>query len=162
MSNYIKSTDFAVKDGLLSGNPLKIVSGTEINDEYNAIQTAVGTKANTLSPTLTGVPLAPTAPLGTNTTQLATTSFVTNHITAPTAAPGTNTTQIATTAFVQNVAGALGTMSSQNADAVAITGGTIAGTTVNGNVVGTNSVGARTISTAAASGGASGDIWYRY
>ena len=48
---------------------------------------------------------------------------------APTAAPGTSTTQIATTAFVQNVAGALGTMSSQNANAVAITGGTISGIT---------------------------------
>tara|TARA_R110000803_G_scaffold62961_1_gene123424 strand:- start:53 stop:880 length:828 start_codon:yes stop_codon:yes gene_type:complete len=129
MSNYIKSTDFAVKDGLLTGNPLKIVSGTEINDEFNAIQTAVGTKANTLSPTLTGVPLAVTAPLGTNTTQLATTAFVQNNITAPTAAPGTNTTQVATTAFVQNVAGALGTMSSQNATSVAITGGTITGIT---------------------------------
>ena len=48
--------------------------------------------------------------------------------TAPTAAPGTNTTQIATTAFVAAVAGTLGTMSTQNANAVAITGGTITGT----------------------------------
>ena len=47
--------------------------------------------------------------------------------TAPTAAGGTNTTQIATTAFVQNATGALGTMSTQNANAVAITGGTISG-----------------------------------
>ena len=78
MSNYIKSTDFAVKDGLLTGNPLKVVSGTEINDEFNGIQTAVGTKANTLSPTLTGVPLAPTAAAGSNTTQLSTTAFVTS------------------------------------------------------------------------------------
>jgi len=162
MSNYIKSTDFAVKDGLLTGNPLKIVSGTEINDEFNGIQTAVGTKANTLSPTLTGVPLAPTAPLGTNTTQLATTAFVQNKIVAPTAAPGTNTTQIATTAFVQNVAGALGTMSSQDADAVAITGGTIAGVTVGGATIGTNSTGNKTVSTVGPTGGADGDIWYRY
>ena len=50
--------------------------------------------------------------------------------TAATAGPGTNTTQIATTAFVTNVAGALGTMSSQNANAVAITGGTISGSTL--------------------------------
>lgn len=49
--------------------------------------------------------------------------------TAPTAAPGTNTTQIATTAFVQNIAGGLGTMSTQNAAAVAITGGTLTGIT---------------------------------
>jgi hypothetical protein len=81
--------------------------------------------------------------------------------TAPTAAPGTSTTQLATTAFVQNVAGALGTMSSQNASAVAITGGTITGTTVNGNTVGSNSVGARTVSTSAPSGGSNGDVWYR-
>jgi len=50
--------------------------------------------------------------------------------TAPTATAGTNTTQIATTAFVQNVAGALGTMSTQNANNVAITGGSINGTTI--------------------------------
>lgn len=43
--------------------------------------------------------------------------------TAPTASPGTSTTQIATTAFVQNVAGSLGTMSTQNANNIAITGG---------------------------------------
>lgn len=49
--------------------------------------------------------------------------------TAPTAAPGTNTTQIATTAFVQNVAGGLGTLSTQNANSVNITGGSITGIT---------------------------------
>lgn len=81
--------------------------------------------------------------------------------TATTAAPGTNTTQIATTAFVQAFAGTLGTMSTQNAASVAITGGTITGATVNGNTVGANSVGARTISTSAPSGGSSGDVWYR-
>jgi len=81
--------------------------------------------------------------------------------TAPTAAPGTSTTQIATTAFVQNVAGSLGTLSTQNANAVNITGGTIAGATINGNTVGSNSRGARTVSTAAPSGGSDGDVWYR-
>jgi hypothetical protein len=53
--------------------------------------------------------------------------------TATTAANGTNTTQIATTAFVNNsvtiATGSLGTMSTQNANAVAITGGTITGIT---------------------------------
>jgi hypothetical protein len=43
----------------------------------------------------------------------------------PTATAGTSTTQLATTAFVQNVAGSLGTMSTQNANAVSITGGNI-------------------------------------
>lgn len=54
MSNYTKVTDFASKDTLLSGNPLKIVRGTEIDDEYNAIAVASATKANTASPTFTG------------------------------------------------------------------------------------------------------------
>lgn len=62
------------------------------------------------SPVLTGTPTAPTAAVGTNNTQIATTAFVqaqkvspalTGTPTAPTAAAGTNNTQIATTAFVQ-------------------------------------------------------------
>jgi hypothetical protein len=62
----------------LSGNPAKIIKGTEIDDEYNAIATAISTKADTVSPTFTGTPAAPTAAGGTNTTQLATTAFVTS------------------------------------------------------------------------------------
>jgi hypothetical protein len=44
MSDYTKSTDFASKDNLTSGNPLKIVKGTEIDTEFNNIQTAIATK----------------------------------------------------------------------------------------------------------------------
>ena len=77
MSNYTKATNFATKDALTSGNPLKTLSGTELDDEFNAIQTASATKANTASAQLTGVPVAPTAAADTNTTQLATTAFVT-------------------------------------------------------------------------------------
>jgi hypothetical protein len=51
MSNYTKSTNFATKDSLSSGNPLKIVKGTEINTEFDNIQTAIATKAD-LSPLL--------------------------------------------------------------------------------------------------------------
>lgn len=47
---------------------------------------------------------------------------------ATTPAAGDNSVNIATTAFVQNIAGNLGTMSAQNANAVAITGGAISGT----------------------------------
>jgi hypothetical protein len=68
--------------------------------------------------------------------------------TAPTAAPGTNTTQIATTAFVQNVAGGLGTMSTQNANNVSITGGSVTGITdlavADGGTGASNAAGART------------------
>jgi hypothetical protein len=76
MTDYTKSTNFASKDSLLSGNPLKIVKGTEIDTEFNNIATAVATKADLASPALTGTPTAPTASVGTNTTQLATAALV--------------------------------------------------------------------------------------
>lgn len=75
MSDYTKSTNFASKDSLSSGNPLKIVKGTEIDTEFNNIATAIATKADLASPALTGTPTAPTAAEGTFSTQLATTAF---------------------------------------------------------------------------------------
>lgn len=54
MTDYNKATDFAAKDGLVSGNPLKVVRGSEFDVEFNAIQAAVASKANTASPTFTG------------------------------------------------------------------------------------------------------------
>ncbi|HAT3724602.1 TPA: phage tail protein [Citrobacter koseri] len=81
------------------------------------------------SPVLTGTPKAPTAPAGTNTTQIASTAFVqavvtalnnalalkaplsspglTGTPTAPTPAQNVNNTQIATTAFVKSAIAAL-------------------------------------------------------
>jgi hypothetical protein len=58
MSNYTKATDFAVKDSLASGNPSKLVKGTEIDTEFNAIQSAVNSKADKASPALTGTATA--------------------------------------------------------------------------------------------------------
>jgi hypothetical protein len=109
VSNYVKNTDYAVKDGLLSGNPNKIIKGTELDEEFNDIATAISTKANLVSPTFTGTPTAPTASPGTNTTQVATTAFVGAAVTAAT--------------------GSLGTMSTQDANNVSITGGSITGIT---------------------------------
>jgi hypothetical protein len=122
MSDYTKATNFATKDALVTGNPLKTLSGTELDDEFNNIVTAIATKANSSNATLTGTPTAPTAATTTNSTQLATTAFTQANITvvqtaialkaniasptftgtpaAPTATAGTNTTQLATTAFV--------------------------------------------------------------
>ncbi len=76
MSNYTKTTNFAAKDALSSGNPAKIVKGTEIDNEFNAIQTAVATKADSSSPSFTGTPTAPTPTFGDDSTKLATTAFV--------------------------------------------------------------------------------------
>ncbi len=54
MSNYTKSTNFATKDNLSSGDPLKIVKGTEIDTEFNNIATAVATKTDNASAAITG------------------------------------------------------------------------------------------------------------
>lgn len=124
MTDYVKSTNFTSKDSLSSGNPSKIVKGTEFDTEFNNIATAIATKADVANAELAGTPTAPTASAGTNTSQIATTAFTGNAITAertatatltnksltsptltgtptaPTASVNTNTTQVATTAFV--------------------------------------------------------------
>mgnify|MGYP003649846101 CR=1 FL=1 len=82
MSNYTKSTNFATKDALSAGNALKRVKGAEIDDEFNAIATAVTTKSNANNAALTGVPVAPTASASTNTTQIATTAYTTTAVAA--------------------------------------------------------------------------------
>jgi hypothetical protein len=69
-----------------SGDPLKIVKGTEINTEFNNISVAIATKADLTSPTFTGTPAAPTASAGNNSTQLATTAYIDSAITAVKAA----------------------------------------------------------------------------
>jgi microcystin-dependent protein len=82
MTNYTQSTNFATKDALTSGDPLKIVKGTEINTEFANIAIAVATKADLASPTFTGTPSLPTGTTGvtqsygTSSTLLATTAFV--------------------------------------------------------------------------------------
>ena len=80
MSNYSKLTNFTAKDSLPTGDSNKIIKGTEIDAEFVAISSAINSKANSSSPTLTGTPLAPTASAGTNTTQIATTAFVTTAV----------------------------------------------------------------------------------
>ena len=86
MTDYTKSTNFATKDNLSSGNPLKIVKGTEIDTEFNNIATAIATKADLVSPTFTGTPSLPTG------------------TTAVTQSTSDSSTKLATTAFVQAVA----------------------------------------------------------
>lgn len=76
MSDYTKATNFAQKDGLSSGDANKIIKGSEIDAEYNAIAAAITSKADLNGPTFTGTPSAPTASTGTSSTQIATTAFV--------------------------------------------------------------------------------------
>lgn len=109
------------------------------------------------------------------------TTTLTGDATAPTQLSSDNSTKVATTAYVTAKVGTLGTMASQNANAVAITGGSIDATTttqstsdnstklastayVKANLatLGTNANGNRTVSTSSPTGGSSGDIWYKY
>ena len=97
-TDIVVATNYMV--ALTLGTPLAVAQG---GTGSTTASTGTGGVVLAVSPTLTGTPLAPTA------------------------APGTNTTQIATTAFVTAASGSLGTMSTQNANNVAITGGTISG-----------------------------------
>lgn len=54
MSNYTKATAFTAKDSLVSGNPSKLVRGSELDTEFAAIQVAVNSKSDSASPTITG------------------------------------------------------------------------------------------------------------
>lgn len=53
MSDYSVTTDFSVKDALNSGDPNKLIKGSDIDVEFDAIAVAVATKSNKVSsPTL--------------------------------------------------------------------------------------------------------------
>lgn len=58
MSQYTKATNFAIKDSLVTGNPAKIIKGTEVNTEFDAIQSAVNSKADANNAALTGTATA--------------------------------------------------------------------------------------------------------
>ena len=92
----------------------------------------------------------------------------TGTVTAPTQPADDNSTKLATTEYVDREVGTLGTISTQDSDAVAITGGVINCTTTTGQgdsivmaEIGTNAVGAKTVSSLSPSGGSDGDVWYK-
>ena len=58
MADYSKTTNFGAKDTLPSGNSGKIISGGEFDTEFNALQTAIATKADLISPAFTGTATA--------------------------------------------------------------------------------------------------------
>jgi hypothetical protein len=65
-------------------------TGTQAISTVTNLQTSLDAKAPLASPTFTGVPAAPTAAVGTNTTQIATTAYVRGEVNALiNAAPGT-------------------------------------------------------------------------
>jgi hypothetical protein len=104
-TNFFPATTGSLGNQVINGN-LAVTGTTTLTGALSGSTATFSGAISSVNPSFTGTP------------------------TAPTAIAGTSTTQIATTAFVQNVAGALGTMSTQNANNVAITGGTINGTTI--------------------------------
>jgi len=54
MTNYVKFTNFTVKDSLPTGDTNKVIRGAEFDTEFDSIATAVATKSNSASPTFTG------------------------------------------------------------------------------------------------------------
>jgi hypothetical protein len=122
------------------------------NDGVNVVEAVSALGTTTVLPVANGG-TGVTTSTGTGSTVLSISPALTGVPTAPTATAGSNTTQIATTAFVTNVAGALGTMSSQNASSVAITGGTINGTTIGGTTAAVGTFSTLNTSGAAITGG---------
>lgn len=84
MSNYTPSTNFTAKDNLVSGNPSKLVKGTEIQAELDAIAVSIATKSNTADivlatgGTYTGAVYGVTPATSDDSTKFATTEFVNN------------------------------------------------------------------------------------
>lgn len=109
MADYTKSTNFASKDSLSTGNPLKIVKGTEIDTEFNNIATAIATKQNYDADLDTWA--TKTAPSGTVVGDTDTQSLSNKTLTNPTV-----------TNYVESVV-AIGTVSSSST--ISLTSGTV-------------------------------------
>ena len=107
-TNFYNAISGSVGNFTVNGN-LSVTGTTALTGALSGSTAAFSGAISSVSPTFTGTPTVPTATAGTNTTQAASTAFVTGAITTAT--------------------GALGTMSTQNANNVAITGGSITGIT---------------------------------
>ena len=83
MANYTIAVGWSGKDALADSDAGKVISGADFNTEFTAVQTAVNTKAD-LAGSASQAFSATTATAGTNTTQVATTAFVTSALTAAT------------------------------------------------------------------------------
>ena len=76
MADYTIAVSWSGKDALADSDASKVISGDDFHTEFTTVQTAINSKADIASETLTGTPLAPTAAVGTDSTQIATTAFV--------------------------------------------------------------------------------------
>ncbi len=81
MADYSKVIGWSGKDNLADSNAAKIISGADFHTEFTAVEAAVNTKAD-INGDAAEAFSATTASVSTNTTQVATTAFVTAAITA--------------------------------------------------------------------------------
>jgi hypothetical protein len=153
MSNYTKSTNFATKDNLSSGNPAKIVKGTEIDTEFNNIATAISTKQDsstagdvtlTGTQTLTNKTIAYadntlTGVVGTTATQTLTNKTITYADNTLTGVVGTTATQTLTNktieagVFTNGYTEEVATANTSTAYTIDLLGGTVQILTLTGN-----------------------------
>lgn len=76
--SYTKTTNFSAKDALESGDPNKIIRGSEFNTEFNNIQTAI----NTLTSTVNGLGTTTISSISASTATVSTSSY-SSYYTAP-------------------------------------------------------------------------------
>lgn len=141
------SAGIAATTGNFSGNLASLGSVSGATGVFGAVSGTTGTFSSTVSGTtitaatqfsgpgtgLTGTASSLTAGAATNATNVISGGTIASNVTATTQSAGDNSTKVATTAYVATaVSGGLatlGTMATQNANAVAITGGTMSGMT---------------------------------
>jgi hypothetical protein len=120
-SSTVSATELGYLDGVTSAIQ------TQIDSKLNT-STASSTYAPIASPTFTGVPAAPTASAGTNTTQVATTAFVKTAVdNVISAAPGALDTLDELAAALGDDANFATTVTNSIATKLALAGGTMTG-----------------------------------
>jgi hypothetical protein len=148
MSNYIKGTNFTVKDTLPTGNASKIIRGAEIDDELTAVASAISSKADTNSPTFTGTVVLPvgTSIGGVTSTELSYVDGVTSAI--QTQLDTLTSAKAAKTITVTGTGGLTG-------------GGDLSANREISIASSSMGFGTRTVSTSDPTGGTDGDIWLK-
>ena len=132
----ITGTSFVIGSASIDETELEILDGatlttTELNyvdGVTSSIQTQIDTKAPLVSPSLTGIPTAPTAASNTNTTQIATTAYVQSELTdLIDGAPGTLDTLNELAAAINDDANYNTTLTTALATKLPLAGGTMTG-----------------------------------